>query len=303
VIRPVLKHLTEAMLLHGGPAWIARRGRPGTLVLAYHNVVPDDSPPAGDRSLHLPRSAFAQQLDLLLESVDVVPLAELVGPPATEAARPRVAITFDDAYHGAVTIGTEELARRGLPATIFVTPGMLGRQFWWDACASPEGGLDPSLRDDALASMAGRDALVRAGAAERNVPIRQLPEAWRAVTEAELRAASERSPRLTLGSHTWSHPNLAALAGDELRDELLRPLEWLRARFERAGPWIAYPYGLASDAVARAAEAAGYDAGFLVTGGWMAELPENRLLLPRYNVPAGITLRGFALRVAGVVRR
>src|SRR2546428_13985807 len=41
---------------------------------AYHNVVPDDCPPFGDRSLHLSHRAFVRQLDLLLSTHCIVPL-------------------------------------------------------------------------------------------------------------------------------------------------------------------------------------------------------------------------------------
>jgi hypothetical protein len=76
--RAVLKRLTESALLHGGPAtFLRRKTRHRTLVLAYHNILPQGAAPGRDRSLHLECSAFAGQLDLLLDCCDVVPLTQL----------------------------------------------------------------------------------------------------------------------------------------------------------------------------------------------------------------------------------
>ena len=87
--------------------------RQRALVVAYHNVVPDDWAGGGDRSLHLSRSDFIARLDVLQTTHDVVPLAALLDCTASSYKRPRAAITFDDAYRGAVTIGILELGAAG----------------------------------------------------------------------------------------------------------------------------------------------------------------------------------------------
>ena len=105
---------------------------------------------------------------------------------------------------------------------------------------------------------------------------------------------------VSLGSHTWSHPNLTRSSPDELADELGRPLAWLREHFAEASlPAISYPYGLESEAVRAAARDAGYSLGFRVDGGWIPEPAGDRFALPRLNVPAGLSANGLALRLAG----
>jgi len=295
-LRARIKSLVEPAL-----GWAGRRAlrSPGAsrhaVILAYHNIVPDGLPHAGDRPLHLSVSSFARQLDLLAECCEVVPL-----PAALESSAPgrlRVAITFDDAYRGAVTLGRAELGRLGLPATMFVPPGLLGgATFWWDDLAGAEG-LSPALRARALDERMGKDAEVR-----RLMPpaAAVLPPELHSASAEDLDAAA-RQPGFTLGSHTWSHPNLARLDTPELGEELIRPLHWLGQRFSAATiPWLSYPYGLFSAPVVAATRRAGYAGALLVAGGRLIPNEVDRFAIPRINVPSGLSLNGLALRLAGL---
>lgn len=270
------------------------------LILAYHNIRRDGAEPAGDRSLHLPLGAFRQQLDLLARDCEVISLPQALAPGN---GRPRVAITFDDAYRGALRLGVPELVSRGLPATIFVAPGLLGgRTFWWDVLAGPEG-LPEAVRTQSLEALRGQDAAVREWAGRQQLALAEPPEDCRGAEESELAAAAS-APGITLGCHTWSHPNLARLAHEELAGELARPLQWLRQRYgERVLPWISYPYGRWSPPVAEAARVAGFVAGLRVEGGWHRCGAPDRFGIPRLNVPAGLSGNGFRLRLAGLFCR
>jgi peptidoglycan/xylan/chitin deacetylase (PgdA/CDA1 family) len=300
-VRPLLKAVVEQGLVRSGIAAISSRlRRSDTLILAYHDVVPDGERVVGDSSLHLPRAAFSAQLDALLELAHVVPLHEVLFGGVARRARPRVAITFDDAYRGAVTAGVAELVARDLPATIFVPPALLNDGvFWWDAL-TPRGapGLAPEVRDDALLRMAGKGSAILAEHAYGGSS--QIPAYARGASEAELLHAAE-GPLITLASHSWSHPNLAALAPAELEEELVRPLAWLRERFAGVLPCISYPYGHYSPAVERAAAAAGYRAALRIDGGWLRDGDASRYAIPRLNVPSGLSSAGFRLRCSGVL--
>jgi peptidoglycan/xylan/chitin deacetylase (PgdA/CDA1 family) len=252
--------------------------------------------------LHLPLARFRRQLDLLQDVVEVAPLPALMNGGDGSRPRPRVAITFDDAYQGAVTLGVSELSARGLPATVFVTPSFLGgRSFWWDALARP-GGLSPEVRAHAMEELRGQDDAIREWAKREGFPLNDPPSDCRAASMAELEAAAAL-PGISLGSHTWSHPNLARLAEAELDGELVRPLGWLRERFGTVLPWVAYPYGRWSAVVAGAAERAGYAGGLRVDGGWRRLGEGPPFAVPRLNVPAGISADGFRLRLAGLFCR
>ena len=107
-----------------------------------------------------------------------------------------------------------------------------------------------------------------------------------------------------LGGHTWSHPNLAALSALAVEEELLRSKAWLEDRFsERTLPWLSYPYGLENEMVRAAAQQAGYRAAVCIEGGWVAPDHHEWYAVPRVNISSHLSRRGFALRLAGLVRR
>jgi peptidoglycan/xylan/chitin deacetylase (PgdA/CDA1 family) len=298
-VNPTLKGAAEHAAVLSGLANLLRlRLRSRRLILAYHNVVPDNSPTTGNLNLHLPQREFARQLDVLAATHDVVPLDALWTAP--RSSRPRVAITFDDAYEGALTAGIEELTKRGMAATIFVAPGLLGGVPWWDILAEKSAGVVPGhVQNHALTILRGRsdDILRWAGARETAITRRNLP---RIGTEKQLLLAASR-PSIALGSHTWSHPNLAVATPRELDEELSRPLTWLRERASVESTWLTYPYGRFNFNVERAAASAGYKGSFRIDGGWMRRSDTVSHAIPRLNIPAGVSLDGFRLRLSGLL--
>src|ERR1700676_5517616 len=89
-----------------------RRWRGKRLILAFHGIIPDGEAPAGERALFVAQRDFGRYLDMLVAEADVAPLDRIDEPGD---GRPRVAITIDDAYRGAVSVGVRELAARSLP--------------------------------------------------------------------------------------------------------------------------------------------------------------------------------------------
>jgi peptidoglycan/xylan/chitin deacetylase (PgdA/CDA1 family) len=299
-LRTLAKQLLERALVASGIAAIARRStRTATLIVAYHNVVPHGSEVHGDASLHLPQRRFASQLDTLSRLGDVVGLAAIDDKARGE--RPRFVITFDDAYAGALTAGVEELRRRGMPATVFASPGLLGLTPWWDLLAdTTTGAIDGHARNHALSVLAGRrDAVLDwAGGLVVTKRVEHLPM----IGSREQLHDALAYDQLTVGSHSWSHSNLTALAQADRDRELLSSAEWLRAEFPvRYIPWLTYPYGLANAAVEQSARSAGYAAALRVDGGWLDRGHlADRFALPRLNVPSGLSEAGFTLRISGI---
>lgn len=301
-MRNFLKQRAERALASPGAGWAVRhRVRGKRLILAYHGIMPDGVAPAGERALFISERDFAMQLDTLVELVDVAPLDQI---DEEGDGRPRVAITIDDAYCGAVTLGLRELAKRGLPATIFVSPALLNRHvFWWDALADSQGSLNEVIRSCALNEFRGSDERVRGWAAAAALATSDsLPQYAQAATDVELRAGLALDG-MTVGSHTWSHANLAKLSSREVSTELERSRDWLRTEFGRKSiDWLAYPYGLDSREAHRAAAAAGYRGALRIAGGWHKPSDVSPFARPRLNVSADVSSAGFRARLRGAVR-
>jgi peptidoglycan/xylan/chitin deacetylase (PgdA/CDA1 family) len=298
-MREFLKDRAEPLL--AALAWRFRSPhvRTGTLVLAYHNIRPAGEAAAGEHALHLPWAQFCEHLDLLAGHAEIVSLAS-TSTPGHSHNRPRVALTFDDAYAGAVEFALPEVSRRGLTASMFVAPGLLGgRSFWWDQLAGPLGGVLPAdVRGFALETLAGRQDRVAAWAAERRLPWTESMPAWAVGASAAALRSAASLPGITIGAHSWSHPNLAALTGEALTQELQAPRQWMREQGLGTGDWLAYPYGRAGADTAQAAEAAGYVGALRVSGGFV-RADVHRHQLPRLNVPAQLSGAGLRLRLAG----
>jgi peptidoglycan/xylan/chitin deacetylase (PgdA/CDA1 family) len=274
-----MRGLVERLLVR-----VPARHRGGArLVLAYHNVVADASRMGGDRSLHLPAATFEQQLDVVRAEAAVVPLMELL--EGEETSFPRVAITFDDAYEGALQHGLSACAARGLPCTVFVSPALLGAIPEWDWRAAG-GTWDANARHRFLwdergfghhqQRVAGDDALV----------------AFSIATLDGVRHAA-RFPQVTFGNHTMHHANLGALDTADVEAEIHACAEWLDSQSALSTvPVVAYPYGSAprSQVPERF--------GLLVAGGWFrAPVPSHAI--PRWNVPSGVSMNGFRARLRG----
>jgi peptidoglycan/xylan/chitin deacetylase (PgdA/CDA1 family) len=90
-------------------------------ILCYHSVHPN-------RPFRTCRPAdFEVQLDWLAEHCEVVAPLGLLQPREQGLTRPRVAITFDDGYIDNYEHAFPLLRERGLPATFFVTTGLIER--------------------------------------------------------------------------------------------------------------------------------------------------------------------------------
>lgn len=307
MIRHLIKRSAEVGIVRTGLCRVWRQAvgeRP--MVVAYHNIVPDDFTGPGDPALHLPQETFARQMEVLCRTHEIVSLEEWLGAVQQPGrgrgdGRPLAAITFDDAYRGAIALGGEVLRAFDLPATFFVSPALLGSpSFWWDALSDPTAGLDEGVRAHALNRCRGCQDEVLVLARERGLEVRALPPAQRPGTLEQLDSLATERPEITVASHSWTHCNLTRLTDSRLEDELARPVRWLSSRDWRVGPWLAYPYGLSSSRVEDAARRIGYRACFRVSGGGYEPRSHARLSLPRLNVPSGVSPEGFELRVSDV---
>lgn len=180
-------------------------------ILTYHSIDDSGSP------ISISRAAFARHLEWFASGrVPVVSLPELLTRPGHDAA---IALTFDDALR---TVDTEALPRLhelGLPATIFVPTGHVGRDNRWG------------------------------GHTADGIPVLPL------MTWDGLGRAAERG--ITVGAHTRLHSRLTAIRGTDLADEIAGSQEEIRRELGITATQFAYPYG-GHDAAVRSATARHY---------------------------------------------
>lgn len=299
MVRSFLRKAVEKILVGTGFPLRARGRETNHLtILAYHNIIPDGTRIAGDQSLHLPLGRFQAQVDFLEQHFQLVGLDE-IGELRPNQIKPPAAITFDDAYVGAVTLGIPTLAARGLPATLFVCPGLLEEPvFWWDHLSSQKNGLDPATRNRALREFRGQQKEILK---EPPSP-EHVRESMRPARIPEL-VKLAGLPTVSLASHTWGHPNLSCLSPRAIAEELETSREWLKKRFpeKTLESHISFPYGLFNPDTLQTAKTLGFRYFYRIEGGRIPLPLSEPYVLPRLNIPSGMSIEGFELRTSGLL--
>jgi len=281
-----------------GITTLARHLRQGALILCYHNVVPRGAPSFGDPGLHLPLDRFADQISWLKDHYTVIPLRELVFRlERGRAVHGCAALTFDDAYTGAVTLAVPLLRKMGLPVTMFVVaeaPGQRGA-FWWDHPAITA--VDSAAaRRRRLLTLAGDRAKI-IGESDQVLEAPATPETHLAADWTLLGGAAQSG--IDLGAHTLTHRTLTRLADDDLRRELEAARDIIADRAGVRPDAFSYPYGIWDARVRDAVQRAGYHSAVTLEFG-LNTPGIDPWALRRINVPASISRAAFAAWTAGV---
>ena len=225
-------------------------------VLAYHDIT--------DAAL------FARHLDLIQEHHHPVAGEEVITAIRGGRRLPRGAIwvTFDDANPGVFALGMSLLKERGVPASLFVCPGVIDtcRPYWWQvidtALATGRsiavGGKVWSDRsiithlkqvpDDVRRALVARtaDEIAESG---KSVAVRQA-------TSTALRQWLDAG--LELGNHTWDHPCLNTCDEKEQHRQIIAAHEWLRDKLGVQPRLFAYPNGNVAGPSRRILDKVGY---------------------------------------------
>lgn len=220
------------------------RLRGGVPVLGYHRVG-DGPDPFG---LTVSPSHFEAHLEVLARRARPMRLADAVDAALDGRAPSRVvALTFDDGYADMLETVVPLLEKAGVPATVFVTTGWPGRQFWWDELVTIAGGdatpatlrsratglqaLPPSERERVMQDLRAQ-AGGRAGSGR----------APRSLTTGELRQVA-MSRYVEIGAHTVSHPVLPRLGPVEQRREVQQSRADLETMTGAPVRSFSYPHG------------------------------------------------------------
>jgi peptidoglycan/xylan/chitin deacetylase (PgdA/CDA1 family) len=273
---------------------LRHRGGPRVHIFGYHRVVPDVEAEGQHamRQLCVSTASFAAHLDHLAHNYEVWSIEDAVALLAGEREAPRrdvAVVTFDDGYRDVLDHAAPLLAERGLPATIFVTSGVIDtglplphdrlfaliararergirllgsavpdRLVWPLARADQGLGAGDLLgaTDALLSALNSADAdLVGAALAARvgEPDLANLPAmaGWR-----ELEQLVESG--FTIGAHGAAHCLLPLENDERLIEELAVPRAEITRHIGIPPSVIAYPGGRYDARVIAAARAAGY---------------------------------------------
>jgi peptidoglycan/xylan/chitin deacetylase (PgdA/CDA1 family) len=238
--------------------------------VTYHGIV--RSPLDVDNSCFLDEKSFRRQVTYLANYFDVVSLSEAIERMGNvRISRPTAVITFDDGYQNNYSIAFPILRAVNLPATIFLTTGLIDTEdTLWDLR------LNRSLRDTTTRSLnwngitldlCGFEAKTRAKVEIRS-RLKDLPSpllSWqlrdviRALGDCPERPIEIDSPfrmlntgaiaemvasgLIEFGAHSHTHPVLSRLSGEQCRDEIERSIKLVQNLTGRPCKLFAYPFG------------------------------------------------------------
>jgi peptidoglycan/xylan/chitin deacetylase (PgdA/CDA1 family) len=250
----------------------------GIVVLGYHRLGEGGDP----FGLAVSRRHFAAHVDVVARRANPMRLSDAVRA-AAEKTMPRraVVVTFDDGYSDTYEEVLPLLERTGVPATVFVTTGCQGRQFWWDELATivmeaetlpdtletriqgrtwswtlsvarkKNGGSAAAVRRRLLMALADtlrvlqpeeRDDIVHGVRTWAGRPSDSGSDRPRSLTAGEIRKLAD-SPYIEIGAHTVSHPVLSALTPGEQRREVQKSRTDLQTITGRPVASFSYPHG------------------------------------------------------------
>jgi peptidoglycan/xylan/chitin deacetylase (PgdA/CDA1 family) len=246
--------------------WLSSRLSHRGIILGYHRVA---SPTSDEYEICVSASFFAEQMQVIRQKYRPVSLMDMAaGLLSGMLPHKSVAVTFDDGYADNLYAAKPLLERFEIPATVFVSPGSLGHEFWWDKLEQLI--LSPPELPDSLHLSLGEGRLEWNGGERRQLlkllynrllllddtpreDILQSIQTWtghsyedrlayRALQPDEL-AELARDGLVDIGAHTMTHPILSRLPAAQQRDEIQCSKIRLEEILGRSVTGFAYPNG------------------------------------------------------------
>ena len=240
------------------------------VVLVYHRVSDLSSDP---ELIAVSPENFRSQMAYLKERYPILRFEE----DWSGVQRPAVAITFDDGYADNLQQALPILKEFEVPATFFVSTGMIGttENFWWhrlEALMLRETERPASFRlddprynrcwdtatpDQRQLAYAALSVLMRKIDAERREAWFDQLLAWagtveqpdsfhRLMSDTEIQSLAA-SPLATLGAHTVTHSALSTLSPECQREEIFNSKKALEALTGKPVTTFSYPFGRKQD--------------------------------------------------------
>ena len=246
----------------------------GTVILMYHSISQDSDIDILIDNKVSPNN-FEKQMQYIAKKKKVISLAAFLDYTKNKDKRLKnsVVITFDDGYLDNYTVALPILKKYGLPATFFITTGLIGKASVYDKLSylvmSTERDKisvsfgDGISREFSLVSKKDKyDFIDKSTIFLENMSNEMQLDFLRSIS-TKLRGDSfdieQYNPKIMmswedckimsthdkvfLGIHTVSHPNLAKLSPDAVWKEIAYSKEKLEGFIGQKAEFFAYPYG------------------------------------------------------------
>ena len=259
-------------------------------MLTFHRVLNDEEYKTTNSlpGMIMREPTFLDLARYLSENFQLVDLTNPEGAPLPGKAR--IACTFDDGWRDNYTSAFAILSQYGMPATIFICPGLLNQvaPFWPERHARLLRAANPDIKSDQVECEVER--LKYASLEERESRVHELNAAC---SHVELAACDrtmswgeisemERSG-IHFGSHSYSHPILTKVPNSVAREELERSKASMEKSLGQSCDMFAYPNGDWSPAVRDTVRDAGFKLAVSTQQGVWTNLCDT-LTIPRCNV-------------------
>jgi len=293
--RPGLQLLWARLLRASGCLWWAKRQlrrRGAVLVLTFHRIL-DDAEFRLTCSLPgmvVRRRTFETLAAHAAREFEAVDFAQAI---AGTAGKLRVMFTFDDGWKDNYTNALPVMRACGMPATVFVCPGLIGRTlpFWPEAIASLLGEATPRVPGAEIELLIER--LKTYSAVRRQQYISQLCEFHvpadrrdayngdRTVSWDDIREMDAAGVKV--GCHTHTHQILTTVPEQTARQEIRESKRAIEEVLGRRCNLFAYPNGNTSAATRRILAEEGFTAAFTTERrAWTSG--SDPMAIPRINV-------------------
>ena len=328
--RGIRRGLERIMCLLQAPRFFRWLNRRKLLIVCYHGVRADDA--AESHWLLLPRKQLAEQLGYLARHYRCVPVDEaLAALRAGALSGPTACVTFDDGYATNRTMALPILESLRVPATIYLTTGLIGTDHRLWTTTLELAILRASKRELDLSAL-GEGVVPLAGATERRHAATRAVDALkllalherRAILDrihAELRAdgtddsnafalmgwqdaqAMLQTGLITFGGHTVNHDILSRVDDARVIAEVEGSMHTVKVMLGETTRTFAFPNGREIDFDARAVAAVQRAGGVaaMSTREGLNGSDEDFFALRRVVVGPEMTLDAFRLQTAGVV--